>query len=219
VDEAHARYKFVVWDLPIRLFHWALVLLLVTSYVTAKLDELELHMLSGYAVLALLLFRLAWGLVGSDTARFSHFMRGPRAVFFYLRGGWVVQPGHNPAGGWSVAAMLILLCAQVGTGLFANDDIITQGPLAQFVEHDTSRTLTGLHHLIVNFLLAFVALHVGAIGYYRFARHQDLMTPMVRGWAIATDAAKPPRVRSLWLAGGLFVAATSVAWAVARLEG
>ena len=200
-----------VWDLPTRLFHWALVALVVASFVTGKLGELDWHFRSGCAVLALLLFRLVWGLVGSDTARFSQFLRGPGAVWRYVRGGGsAASVGHNPLGGWAVAALLLLLCAQVGTGLFADDDISFQGPLAQFVDHHSSRVLTGLHHRSVNVLLALVALHVGAIGFYWVFRRRNLVWPMVTG----TDAVAPwvgaPRMRGVWVAGVVFLVACGV---------
>jgi len=122
-----------VWDAPVRLFHWALAALAVFSFVSGKLGGawLDWHMRSGYAILTLLLFRLAWGVVGSHTARFASFVRGPASVRTYLRErGARGMPGHNPLGGWSVVAMLASLLVQAASGLFADDEIATRGPLA-----------------------------------------------------------------------------------------
>jgi cytochrome b len=212
-----------VWDAPTRLFHWALVALLVASYVTAEFDELEWHMRAGYGVLALLLFRLAWGFVGSDTARFSHFVRGPRAAWHHLRGFFSSAPdvavGHNPAGGWAVLAMLLVLCLQVGTGLFADDDISDAGPLAQYVERPARRFLTGLHDQSFNVLLALAALHVAAIAAYWVVRRQNLVWPMVTGAKRLPAVVAAPRLRRPVVAGVIFVvAACFAAWMASLSE-
>jgi cytochrome b len=206
-----------VWDFWTRLFHWALVTLLVASYVTAEFGEFEWHMRCGFCVLALLLFRVAWGVVGSDTARFSQFLRGPGAVWHHLRGFLGREPdvtvGHNPAGGWAVMAILLVLCVQVATGLFADDDISEAGPFAQLVDRPMRRWLTGLHHKSFNVLLGLAALHVAAIGAYWVARRQNLVWPMVTGvkWLPARVAA--PRLRRPVIAGVIFaVAAWFAVW-------
>jgi cytochrome b len=205
-----------VWDFPTRAFHWALVLLVLTSYVTAELDELDWHMRSGECILALLLFRLIWGLVGSDTARFAAFIRGPRTVWRYCTAPTTTPTiGHNPAGGWSVVAILLVLCAQVATGLFSDDDISTQGPFGQFVTRSTRKFLTGLHHRNFNILLALVALHIAAIAYYRFRRRQDLISPMLRGTKSLPAGVQAPRIRGLLLAAIAFAAAAAAALWVA----
>ena len=139
VDQAAAKppamseRRILVWDLPVRLFHWLLVMLVIVSFVTGELGGtwMQIHLWSGYTILGLLLFRLAWGFIGGHHARFSSFVRGPNAVRRYARTLWDRSAprhlGHNPLGGWSVLAMLLLLLFQVATGLFANDDIFTQG--------------------------------------------------------------------------------------------
>jgi len=201
-----------VWDLPTRLFHWALVALLITSYVTAEMDELEWHMRSGECILALLLFRLGWGVVGSETARFARFVRGPRAVWrYFLPTETESPPGHNPAGGWAVLAMLAILCAQVATGLFADDDISEMGPLGRFVSRAVRKKLTGLHHRIFWLLVAIAALHVGAIAFYRVARKRNLLAPMVTGFARLPAGIRAPVLRPLWLAAVILVCAGAVA--------
>ena len=125
-----------VWDLPVRLFHWVLVLLLVASFTTGKLggNWLEWHFRSGYCILGLVLFRIVWGLVGSETARFSGFIKGPRRTLTYARsllsGNSDFHAGHNPMGGLMIVVMLALLLLQASTGLFTDDAIATRGPLA-----------------------------------------------------------------------------------------
>jgi cytochrome b len=219
MDSETAQRRVRVWDLPTRLFHWALVALLVISYVTAQLDELDWHMRSGECILALLLFRLLWGLFGSDTARFATFLRGPRAVWRALRGaGPDTALGHNAAGGWAVAAMLLFLCAQVGTGLFADDDISEQGPLAQFVERPARKFLTGLHDRNVNILLGLAALHVSAIGFYWAVRRKNLVWPMIVGTKWVPSFVDAPRMRGLAVAVGVFAFAAAVAMWVASFQ-
>jgi cytochrome b len=200
--------KILVWDLPLRLFHWLLVLLVVTSFVSAKIggNALQIHMLSGYAVLSLLLFRLLWGFLGGTHARFASFIRGPAAVVAYLRGGGTGQHlGHNPAGAWSVIFMLAALLLQAATGLFANDDISTEGPLAKLVSKALSDRITGVHHLNVKLLLALIGMHLSAIVFYVFYKRENLVKPMLTGFK---DAAGGPgegaqKQGKIWLAAVL----------------
>lgn len=177
--------RILVWDLPLRLFHWLLVLLVVTSFVSAKIggNAMQLHMLSGYTVLALLLFRILWGFLGGTHARFASFVRGPASVIAYLRGhGAERHLGHNPAGAWSVIFMLAALLLQAATGLFANDDISTEGPLAKLVSKALSDRITGVHHLNVKLLLALIGLHLSAIVFYLVHKHENLVKPMITGF-------------------------------------
>ena len=175
IYEMEARSSEVlVWDLPIRLFHWLLVISVVLSFVTANIgpNAMQYHKLSGYVILVLLLFRLAWGFFGSPTARFSGFVKGPSTVFAHvmtmLRKEDRPHLGHNPLGGWSIIAMLLILSVQVVTGLFANDDIFTEGPLYLWVSKETSDFLTSVH-LINRFVLAaLIAIHVFAVLFYFF---------------------------------------------------
>ncbi len=156
-----------VWDAPTRLFHWALVILLGVSWLTESRGWMRAHFLSGYSVIALLLFRLAWGFIGSETARFSHFLKGPFAALRHLAHLHRREPdteiGHNAAGGWMVLAMLALLAVQVATGLCANDDGATEGPLFNYVGKDRSDWLSHIH--AVNFTIIQIAVlaHIGAI--------------------------------------------------------
>jgi cytochrome b len=182
------REKILAWDLPIRLFHWSLLILIVLLIYSGKQggEWMTLHFRCGYAVLTLLLFRLLWGVWGSATARFSDFVRGPRAVLRYLRdsraGKPPEYPGHNPLGGWSVLALLLVLLIQAGTGLFANDDIMSEGPLYAYVSNATSHLLTRIHHYNFNLLLALIALHVSAVLFYLWVKKDNLIWPMVNGY-------------------------------------
>jgi cytochrome b len=203
------RLPMRVWDLPTRLFHWVIVLLVAVSYVSvtfagSNYGLMRVHLISGYSILALLLFRLAWGFIGSDTARFTTFLGSPLAGFRYLARfgarGPDDQIGHNAAGGWMVLIMLGLLAAQVGTGLFSNDDGATEGPLARFVAKATSDRLSGLHGTLFNVLLAAIILHVVAILAYAVVRRHDLIRPMITGKKRLPATARAPRMVSPLLA-------------------
>ncbi|MFD2234468.1 cytochrome b/b6 domain-containing protein [Phaeospirillum tilakii] len=174
-----------VWDLPVRLFHWTLAVLFAVLWLSGHNGALALHLSAGTLLLTLVLFRLAWGVGGSFTARFTSFVRGPAAVLAYLRdhraAGMWPGFGHNPLGGWSVSVLLGLLLLQATSGLFTTDDIATDGPLAWAVSGATVKTLSSLHRLGGWVLLGLAGLHVAAILYYRFGRDQDLITPMIGG--------------------------------------
>lgn len=175
-----------IWDLPTRLTHWLLVGLFGFSWWSGENGELEWHRWSGYALLALLLFRLAWGFVGSDTSRFASFVRGPRAVGAYARRLFARTPsnapGHNPMGGWSVLAMLAALSVQVVSGLFAVDtDGLESGPLSRFVSFSTGRTFAEVHALAFDALLVLVGLHIAAIVFYLVWHRDNLIGAMLLG--------------------------------------
>ncbi|MCB5189158.1 cytochrome b/b6 domain-containing protein [Methylobacillus arboreus] len=171
------------WDIPLRVFHWSLVTLFVIAIVTVKVggNALEWHVWSGLALLALLIFRILWGFAGGTYARFSNFVRGPRAILGYIKGKGDKTIGHNPLGGWSVIAMLVLILAQVVTGLFSNDDIFTEGPLYSLVDKDTSDYLTYLHTINQYVLYVLIGLHVAAIIYYRVFKRENLVKAMITG--------------------------------------
>jgi cytochrome b len=211
-----ARVK--VWDIWVRLFHWAVVGLVAEQIVTGERGWLDAHIAGGCALLGLLLFRLAWGFFGSDTARFASFVRSPVAVCKELtqfQSAAQTTLGHTASGGWSVLAMLIVLCIQVGTGLFADDDVATTGPLGQFVSRSTRRQLTGVHVRLFWLLLALIALHVVAVGAYRFIKRKDLVWPMITGWADdAPHGEAPPRLGRIWVALLIAAASGAAAWAI-----
>lgn len=184
--------RFQVWDLPTRIFHWALVLCVTGSFVTVKIggNAMVWHGRFGLTIAGLLAFRLVWGLVGSTYARFSHFVRGPRAVIDYLQGRWQGE-GHNPLGALSVLAMLGTLLVLVATGLFANDDIAYEGPLYALVGKEFSDRVAGIHRIIEPLTILLVLAHLGAIYYYARFRKQTLIMPMIAGWKVgAGDTAR-----------------------------
>ena len=170
-----------VWDAPTRLFHWAIVILVFVSWLSADQGFMTVHLCSGLALLALLLFRIGWGLIGSTTARFRDFLHPPRAVLAYLRRGEGLYAGHNPAGGLMVIALIMVLLAQAVTGLFANDGLHFSGPLALLVSEDVSNRVTDLHGLIFNVILLLVWCHVVAVGFYLFVKGHNLVKAMVTG--------------------------------------
>jgi cytochrome b len=177
-----------VWDLPTRLFHWSLVVCFVGSIVSVKIggNAMAWHLRFGYAVFALLAFRLAWGFVGGRWSRFASFIYSPAALLRYLRRqdrrDEHFDVGHTPLGSASVFAMLLFLSAQVASGLFADDKIATTGPLNKFVSHATGLLLTGYHKNIGQWvLIGLVSLHVAAILTYRLRLRRDLIGPMISG--------------------------------------
>jgi len=198
-----------IWDLPTRLFHWSLVVLVTISVVTAKLGGLWLdwHMRSGYAILTLLVFRLLWGVAGSRYARLSHFVRGPRTILEYLRGQHEgPHVGHNPLGALSVLAILALLLLQGITGLFANDGSFTEGPLAKLVSNPTSNQLSTLHRWGELAVYAMVALHLAAVLYYLLLRRDNLIGPMFSGDRLGVDAKPAFDGPALWLRAAVMLA-------------
>jgi cytochrome b len=201
-----------VWDLPTRLFHWTLVVLVGLSWWSAENDQQDLHLYLGYGVLSLLLFRIGWGLAGSSTARFSSFVRGPGAVVRYVRDRfhWPLV-GHAPLGALSVLALLAMLFVIVGTGLFAADeDGLFSGPLAYLVSVGVSDTMTGLHEELFDVLLVLIGLHVAAILLYRLALGRNLLGPMITGKAELAPGVEPMRPGKWWVALICLVAAIAI---------
>lgn len=176
-----------VWDVPTRLFHWALVGLIVASWATAEFGSIGKfwHFMSGYALLALILFRLAWGVIGSRHARFADFLYAPGRIARYAASVFKRAPsyyaGHNPLGGVSVLALLLLIGVQATSGLFTSDDFFAEGPLADTVSSAWRDTLSGWHHLLFDALVALIAVHVAAIAFYRLWKGEDLLGAMVNG--------------------------------------
>jgi len=216
-----------VWDAPVRLFHWLLVLLVAFMIFSGKVkgDWMVWHMRAGYAILALVLFRILWGLAGSSSARFAGFLAGPSAAFGFVKKLFARAPApyasHNPLGGWMVLALLLGLLFQVGTGLFANDDILIEGPLFSLVSKATSDQLTSWHYWNVNLLLLLVAVHVIAVGYHAVVMKENLIGAMFTGVKrMPADVAgsMAARLASPWLALVLFaVAALAVYLVVNRI--
>jgi cytochrome b len=212
-----------VWDAPIRLFHWGIVVLIIVSYVTMKLGWIHLHLLSGYTMLAALLFRFVWGFAGSDTARFSKFLKSPIAGLAQLsrmfRREEDTEIGHNAAGGWMVLLMLLLLAVQVGAGLCANtdDDYMVNGPLAKYVGKAWSDELSRVHAFNFYLILVVIVLHLLAIAAYAVFKRQNLLRPMITGKKRLPGAVRAPRLASPLRAIVVFVIAAGIAAAVANL--
>jgi cytochrome b len=225
--------KIRVWDLPVRLFHWALVVLLATSYFTGRAggEWMKFHFWSGYAILTLLLFRIAWGCVGSTTARFSDFVKGPVACLVYLRdlllGRRRYDAGHNPAGGIMVVVLLFAVLAQVTAGLFSADtDMGTvNGPLANLIADKWVDRLTHFHTFWVNVLLVLAGLHVLAVIVYLVWKRQNLTGAMLTGRKPLGDVAAPGKpLPTLAFASGrlavsLLIAAAAIVYLIVRAGG
>jgi cytochrome b len=191
-----AARKITIWDAPTRIFHWLTVALVVAAYVTWRLNWMFWHVWTGYAVLALMLFRLLWGFFGSETARFSRFLASPLAVARYLGHALRREPdhqvGHNPAGGWMVLLLLALLLAEALTGLFVNNDVADVGPFTAISPAWVDNLITDLHEIFWQALLAAVALHVAAVAIYWTVKRQNLLLPMISGRKVLPAEVPPP---------------------------
>jgi cytochrome b len=216
----------LVWDLPLRAFHWLFAASILASWATAQpgSEWMPWHIRLGYWMMGLLTFRILWGFVGPRHARFASFLASPPAIWRYARGltgfGQAMHSvGHNPLGGVMVLVMLLLVGFQVTTGLFATDDIIWTGPYNPSVTSETAKLLTSLHHRNFNLIWAAIALHVGAICYYAFVKRQNLVPAMLTGWkpAEAVPAGEAITSSELWKA--LLVMLVSVAAVYGILSG
>lgn len=206
-----------VWDVPTRLLHWLLVLLLPFSWWTAETGRLEWHRWSGFTLLGLVTFRIYWGFFGSSTARFARFLRGPGAVIGYLRGRWDVTAGHNPLGALSAIALLGLVLLQIVLGLFAVDvDGLESGPLSFYVSFQAGRAAAKWHDVVFDVLMYLVVLHVLAVLYYLIFRRQNLVGAMLSGKRRYESAVVPVQRAAWWrLIVGVAIS-VSLTWAVTR---
>jgi len=205
-----------VWDLPVRLVHWLIAGLITFSWWSVHNHHTDWHIWSGIAILTLLIFRLLWGFVGSSTARWTGFIRGPRGVIDYLRGRWA-GIGHTPLGALSVIAMFLALAVQVGLGLISEDeDGLFFGPLSALVSTATSDWARDLHELWFEVvILPLVGLHLAAIVIYQL-RGKSLTRPMVTGDAVLDSRLKPMRPGKYWVALICLAVAVAIArWVVA----
>jgi cytochrome b len=228
-----------VWDAPVRLFHWALVAFIALSFVTGEfggfdftmpvtgkmVGNLDIHMWSGLAILALVLFRIVWGFVGSDTAKFSDFVRGPGAIFTYVGGifrksGKFIA-GHNPAGGLVVIVILVLLLMQAVTGLFAKEDDFfgNTGPLYSLVSEETAAILTKRHHQVWGYIELVILLHIAANVFYWIVLKQNLIVAMFTGKKSLSASAEIPQLHfaSKAKAAIVLVIAAAVVWGITQL--
>lgn len=200
------NHRVPVWDWPTRVFHWALVVLVIFAWYCAKIanDALDWPMWAGYGILGLLLFRIVWGFIGGEHARFASFVRGPGAALRYLRE-QTSHLGHNPLGAFSVIAMILALCVQVGTGLFLHDeDLGVQGPLYRYASSAFAEWAGRIHVYNINVIYALVGLHLAAIIFY-LVRGENLVKPMITGlkdWHApgASDRARGSSIAAILLA-------------------
>jgi cytochrome b len=211
------RSPIAIWDLPVRVVHWGFVILIPALWWTGEEGYLDQHKLIGYTMLALVAFRILWGLIGSTTARFSSFVTGPSRLLGYLRGlsGEAAAPvvGHNPLGALSVVALLLLLAAQVSAGLFAQDvDGIESGPLSYLVSYDTADAAREWHHFLFNVLLALIAVHVAAVLFYLIVKRNNLVGPMITGRKAFSSNVAPPSMASAWRMASGAIVSVALAW-------
>jgi cytochrome b len=216
--------KIRIWDLPVRLFHWALVVLLVVSYFTGRAggDWMKFHFWSGYGILTLIFFRIAWGFLGSTTARFSDFVKGPSAALVHLRAlfgrGRPREVGHNPLGGAMVVALLFAVLLQAAAGLFSADTDMgmVNGPLALVVADKWVERATALHKYWINVLLVMAAIHVLAAFVYLVWKRQNLIGAMVTGRKPVDDVVAPgtPAPKLSFASGRLAISVLIVAAAL-----
>jgi cytochrome b len=213
-----------VWDVPTRLVHWSLVILIALSWWSVENKRMDIHYWSGLIVIGLIVFRLYWGFAGPETARFSRFIKGPRAVLGYV--GKLFRPdyragfGHNPLGALSVVALLLAVAIQAGMGLFASDtSYVSSGPLSSMVDYETSEEITELHEDFFNVLLAVIGLHLAAIVFYLVGKRINLIGPMITGRRKAENVEGPPAgiapISPLRLIVGVALA-VGVVWFIAR---
>jgi cytochrome b len=214
-------HEIVVWDVPTRLFHWSVVLLIAAAYATARLNAMLWHSRIGYALLALLVFRLLWGMFGGETARFSNFLSWPTSALRHLRhalkrgaDAWV---GHNPAGGWMVLLLLMLMLGQTLSGVYVGNDIADEGPLTEHVSAAIANSIEAMHDSIIwNALLIATGAHVLTIFAYLGIRRDDLITPMIIGRRTVSSDIAQPRLQT-WVRA-LFLFACSIVLTYALVE-
>ncbi|MBV8107864.1 MAG: cytochrome b/b6 domain-containing protein [Hyphomicrobiales bacterium] len=211
----------LVWDAPIRLFHWLIAALVAAAYATWRLDWMVWHGRIGDALLALLLFRLLWGFFGSETARFSRFLTSPQVAVEHLKYALLREPdrqvGHNPAGGWMVLFLLALLLAETLTGLYVANDIADVGPLTGIVPAAVANAIEASHTILWDVLLAAIVLHVLAIVGYAVVKGQNLVRPMITGRKVLPLNLPAPQIAGLERAALLLVGGAAAAAILANL--
>ncbi len=209
----------LVWDWPVRAFHWLTVILVAVCYVTWRANWMDWHAWAGEALLALVLFRLLWGVFGSDTARFARFVARPGRALHHLARLFRREPdigiGHNAAGGWMVLLLLALLLGQTLTGIYVNNDIADAGPFTDITPAAVANAISDLHGILWNALLAAVALHVLTIAVYALAKRHDLLRPMLTGRKRLPAYIPGPRMKATGTAVVLLVLAALLATAIA----
>ena len=185
-------HKIYVWDLPVRLFHWLLVLALVAAWYTSDGERglIDWHLRIGYFILGLVVYRLFWGFLGTYYAKFSQFFPSLDAIKAYIRGNKTSYIGHNPLGALMVFAMLALLLLQAISGLFMTDDIFTSGPYFDSASKEVQKLMATLHHWCFDLIIAFSVIHIFAIGYYQLIKKEQLVKAMVFGFKVIETHSK-----------------------------
>jgi cytochrome b len=205
--------QFLIWDLPLRIFHWLFAITILASWYTSDQDHdlIELHMQLGFLAIGLIVFRLLWGFIGSKHSRFASFLPTPKQLFSYIKNLTnnknVTSVGHNPLGSLMVIVMIGLVSLQAVSGLFINDDIFSAGPYYGSVSKEIEQVMMFLHHHTFDYMIAAIALHLIAIFYYVRIKKQSLILPMITGKKLAKDLSEKDAIKhsKLWLAGFLVV--------------
>ena len=212
-------YRIRIWDLPTRLFHWLLVISIVAAIVTGKIggNAIVWHGRIGLFIVGLLAFRIVWGFIGSTYARFASFFPTPAKIGRYLRGQWRGL-GHNPLGALSVFGLLAAIALQLVTGLLANDDIAYQAYLSGLIDKSLGDTLTGVHRLAINLLIALIGLHLAAIVFYAHVKKDNLVKPMLTGWKETEEGTEDSSAQSA-TGGGMVAFIVAMAIALAAVYG
>jgi cytochrome b len=189
------KQSYLIWDLPVRVFHWLIVMLIGYSWYCVEIaEDMDQHFYSGYCVLTLLIFRILWGFLGTHHAKFRNMFYKPAEIMAYLKSFFSRKTsnyaGHNPLGSLSVVALLTLLCVQAVTGLFSNDEDYYFGPLSDYVSTKVSDRLTEIHHLNFDILTIFVVMHIFAVLFYLLFKRENLVTAMITGRKILSEGSE-----------------------------
>lgn len=207
----HPTSKSVeIWDIPLRLFHWLLMVSVIASIGSVKAGNMFVHEKAGISVAALLIFRVIWGFAGNRHARFAHFLTGPGRVIAYIKsrmgGERGIHPGHAPTGGWATMVILMVFAGMASMGLMAHDDVLYEGPLAAWAG-DFTDTATRLHHLGEKLVFAVIAMHLLAMLIYRFWLKINLVPAMLHG---GRDEVRQPSSKTRQIAGVMVLAAVLI---------
>lgn len=222
-ENSQTKNTLKVWDLPLRLFHWSLVILFIAAYATNALgtNYFTYHLWSGYAIIVLVSFRILWGLVGTYHARFFNFVRNPIATAKYalsvLKRKDKHYAGHNPLGAVMVVVLLATILTQAVSGLFGNDEIFNLGPLYGYVSNELSLQLTSLHRKLFYWILGAVVVHILAVLVHVFFKRENIIKAMFTGKKTARDFIDKKSINSsrTWLAGAIVILLSlALAWVI-----
>jgi cytochrome b len=210
-----------VWDLPVRVFHWSIVALVIAAYVTSRYNWMTCHVFLGRLILTLLIFRFLWGFWGSDTARFRRFLVRPSIALAYARG-FFSQPeathiGHTPAGGWMMVVLIFTLSMQVLTGLFVSNDVARVGPLFGIFPANTVDILVSAHGILFSILMVFVTIHMIAVFVYWIIKRRNLIGPMTTGIQYLPPCVEKPEIMSVQRALSLLLLSVIIATLIGQL--